>query len=140
MTPLLLALAAPGPKDAPKPDPAQVRGEWVVERYLLGGKGVDRERGLTAIIDEGTMALVRDGRRKEAVGIRLDPAAAPARIDLIPPGREKEEAILGIYKVEGDTLTLCFPKGGRADRPTKFESPADTSIVLMTLKRAKKKD
>ena len=42
-------------------------------------------------------------------------------------------------KVDGDTLTLAFARGAPgAARPTKFESPEGSEIMVMTLKRAKK--
>ena len=43
-----------------------------------------------------------------------------------------------IYKFEKDKLVICFAEGKR-DRPTKFESPVGTRIMLMTLKRVEKK-
>jgi uncharacterized protein (TIGR03067 family) len=134
---LAIAVGAPGPKEAPKAVPARIEGEWVVESYMLGGKDVGREKGGTFVIADGKIALLKDGRRREEVEYKLDPKADPPRIDLSPPAKEKEGVIPGIYKLDGDTLTLCFPKG-QGDRPTKFESPAESKIVLMTLKRAKK--
>jgi len=42
----------------------------------------------------------------------------------------------GIYKLDGDNLTICYDKGGL--RPTEFASNAGTKIMLIVLKREKK--
>ena len=39
---------------------------------------------------------------------------------------------------DGDTLTICLSDKGSTDRPTNFESPEGTNIMLITLKRIKK--
>ena len=48
--------------------------------------------------------------------------------------------LLGIYKLEGETLTICFAGPGDEERPKSF-NPADGSrFMKMVLKRVKKKD
>jgi uncharacterized protein (TIGR03067 family) len=133
---LVLAVGAPGPKDS-KADPPKVEGDWVQESYVLGGTDSDREKGRVFRFTDGKLVMVG---RSEDIGYKLDPKPNPPHIDLIPIGKENGDPILGIYKLDGDTLMICFPKGGRAERPTKFESPAGTRIVLLTLKRQTKKD
>ena len=66
-----------------------------------------------------------------------DPAKDPAQIDCVSGKAAKSKG--GIFKVEKDTLTLCFAEGDAA-RPTKFESPAGTRIMLLTFKRVEKKE
>jgi uncharacterized protein (TIGR03067 family) len=128
---IALVLAAPAPKEG-KEAPAKLDGSWVVEKYLSGGKEEVRRAGSHLTFADGKVH-VREEKGSE-VPYTLDPKADPPRIDL----REGKNAIRGIYRFERDRLTICFPKGGEGERPTKFESPAGTRIVLMVLKREKK--
>ncbi|HKA06036.1 MAG TPA: TIGR03067 domain-containing protein [Gemmataceae bacterium] len=128
---IALAVAAPAPKDK-KPDPGPIEGEWVIQSYVLGSKEDDSEKGEKVRISDGVLVVGESEKARYA----LDSKPDLSRIDLtLVEG--KQPKILGIYKIDGDTLVLCFPKGGGADRPAKFESPAGTRIVLMTLKRKK---
>src|SRR5262249_52816169 len=51
----------------------------------------------------------------------VDRAARPAAFDLVPL-RGGEAMWLGIYKVEGQTLTICYNEASRG-RPTGFDGP-----------------
>ena len=46
------------------------------------------------------------------------------------------EILKGIYKIDGDTLTMCITKDLNGPRPTLYEAGADSKFVLWTLKRA----
>lgn len=129
---LAITIAAPAPKEGGKADPAAFEGEWKVESYIQGGKPNERRVGTVFQIGEGKVVTVG---KNEQINYKLNPKTDPAEIDLT----NDKEKILGIYKLDGDTLILCFPKGRAEERPAKLESPADSNIVLMTLKREKKK-
>lgn len=128
---LSFVLGAPAGKE--KAEPAKVDGEWIVEKYVSGGRENEKRKGMHFTFADGKVHVKEEG----AAGIdyTADAKKNPATIDLAA-GKEN---IPGIYKVEGDTLTICFPKGGKGERPTKFESPEGTDIVVMTLKRETKK-
>jgi uncharacterized protein (TIGR03067 family) len=135
-----LALGAPAAKDPPKKDPATIVGEWVGEKALAGGKDLPAPAG--GVVFEFTKdgkAVIREGPKPpEPADYKADPSKDPAEIDLTPGAAAKTGTLLGIYRVEKDTLTVCFAVAGA--RPTKFESPDGSATLLMTFKRAKKKD
>ena len=137
---LALVLAAPAKKDPPGKDPPSLVGEWVADKVVLGGQdlapqGVDAMR--IEFAADGTVTMRRGGQKPEAGAYKADPKKDPAQIDIIPPEKNGPPAY-GIYKVDGDTLTLAVIPGKDMERPKKRESPAGSMVMLMTFKRAKK--
>ncbi|HEX4146522.1 MAG TPA: TIGR03067 domain-containing protein [Pirellulales bacterium] len=64
----------------------------------------------------------------------VDPARSPAWID--QRHGENSPATPGIYRIEGDTLTICSCHDDKkAERPTAFESKADSTNGILVLKR-----
>jgi uncharacterized protein (TIGR03067 family) len=74
--------------------------------------------------------------KPEEGAYKSDAKKNPAEIDLTPPDAAKGETILGIYKIDGDTLTLCLTMGG--ERPKEFAAPPGSKRMLVTCKRVKK--
>ena len=128
----LSAVAAPVPKALKKPSDAELLEGWW--EYVT----MDDGRGPTECRDKD---LIRDGvlyhsgtlRNKEAGHtIRLDPTQTPKRLDVEVP---LERVLLGIYQIDGDTLTYCFAQPGYS-RPTEFKGSGGT-VYCGVLKRAK---
>jgi uncharacterized protein (TIGR03067 family) len=138
---LALAVAAPAPKADAK-EAASIVGEWAADGYVQAGSQRDRPIRITFTADG--KFLVQEGKREkpEEATYKADPKKAPAEIDIFPPVRQTAPPMMGIYKVDGDTLTLCVSKGGpeAGTRPAKFESAEGSRDTLFTLKRVKAKD
>jgi uncharacterized protein (TIGR03067 family) len=139
LTGLALLVAAPGPKDAPKKEPTIV-GEWVGEKAVAGGMDLPIPQGgiIFNFTADGKLNVREpgSGKAEEGGSFKIDSKKAPPEIDLIPPEGRDQPTMLGIYKIDGDTLTLCLQMG--SERPTKFESPAGTMTMVMTFHRVKK--
>lgn len=132
---LVLAIAAPAPKDggkAPAPTDHALVGEWVVESHVASGKPLPRVGKVERITISRDRWKVTKELEAESC-LSLDPAKDPPEIDVWVPAQEEEARCRGIYKLDGDTLTVCYTMG--KDRPTKFESAPKSGVWLMTLKR-----
>jgi uncharacterized protein (TIGR03067 family) len=136
---LAIVVGAPGIKDVKKPEPPSVVGEYVLESRTQGGKPIGGKS------QHDTIELTADGgfnfkKDKEVIAggtFKVDPAKNPSEFDLSLV--EGQKPMPGIYKIEKDTLTICYSLDGT--RPTKFESPVASQISVWTLKRvAAKKD
>jgi uncharacterized protein (TIGR03067 family) len=135
---LAFALAAPGPKDPPKP-PAEnpLLGEWVVESHVASGKPLPRFGKPERVTITKDRWKVTKELESES-NLTLDPTKDPPHIDVWVPAQgddDKDSRARGIYKLDGDTLVVCYTLS--VDRPTKFESPPKSGMWMMTLKRVK---
>jgi uncharacterized protein (TIGR03067 family) len=138
---LAVTLAAPAAKEAPKKDPPSLVGEWAAETAVIGGKLDNPPPGTTWTFTADGKSVLQVGGGQAAAGsdakYTTDAKKDPAQVDVSEGPKGK--SMKGIYKVEGDTLTLCLVQDGD-DRPTAFESPAGSKAILITLKKVKKKD
>ncbi|HUR54704.1 MAG TPA: TIGR03067 domain-containing protein [Gemmataceae bacterium] len=134
----LFALALGVSSADDKKDPTA--GKWVVESVTRDGKADDQLKGWTRTHANGKYALKAGGGVKNEPiegTYTVDDSKTPVTIDMKPTdGRYKDKTLMGIAKVDGDTLTVAFAEPGK-DRPTSFESKAGSGVVVAVHKRAK---
>jgi uncharacterized protein (TIGR03067 family) len=120
LTLLSLAFApAPFPKAErqPKPDLPSMVGLWL------------RQGGDTVRITPTTWTNSPEWGRAPDFDLTFDPRASPAAFAM----RDHGASVLylhGIYKVEGDRLTICYRMAAQA-RPTAFDGPGQGRSTLV---------
>lgn len=142
-----LALVVPAaPKDkekelteAAKKDLKKLEGVWKgVKGVKDGEEAKDDEEVLVEF--KGRTLLFKDMEFLEITG--LDTTTDPKLIDfktVVDRGPLRKGTVFeGIYKFDGDTLTLALFEEGGTNRPTKFESAKGSKVILMTFERQKK--
>lgn len=130
------------------------QGVWALESYTTEGvtkSASDRGtsfRGQRLIIKEnhlverfhGTPAdIADDDDRLPRMQFEIAPTKSPARIDYWPVNRPDGWRKLGIYKLEGDKLTICFrglvPCGDDVKRPVEFNANEGSRAGMAVYKR-----
>lgn len=127
---------------AEHPDAAKIQGTWLVDDLLIAGLHTEKDPSLgqkMTITAERIVLKYKDGTKREMT-FKLDPRTAPKSIDVrhsVQKGQPKEQDWMGIYELDGDTLTLSLENGGPV-RPQIFQPAGDSGIVYK-LKREKPK-
>ncbi len=115
---------------------ARLLGHW---SYLSGKRagqtvGQDRLAG-TVTFRKQELTLPAGPTGEFLIAYSIDTSKTPATIDLsIKDGPVKEGKSVGIMKIDGDQLTLCYVPEGKP-RPDKFESTEENGAHLFVLKR-----
>ena len=138
-TAAVLLFASAALAEEPDGDLKAFQGTWVLSEATLAGRDhIDDFKGMKLKID-GDKYVVGFGEISEKGTIKLDSTKKPKQIDLTTPkeGAFKGRNLPGIYELKDDTVVLCL-NSEMPDRPTKFEAPEKSKIMLLTFKREKK--
>jgi uncharacterized protein (TIGR03067 family) len=129
-----LCMAGTGDDDAVKSELKRHQGTWLATASVFDGQKAPEDvvRSIKRIVTDDHVVWERNGKRFAGTTVVLDPTTEPKRIDVIPDGgRNRGERILGIYKLDRDTLTICMAAAGRP-RPGEFQGEKGSGWTLQT--------
>ena len=115
-----------------KDDEDLIQGTWKIKSETIGGKDRSTEdrQCIVTIAGDKFITKVGDDTQQEGT-FKLDTTTKPKSIHLRVNGKLRR----GIYKLDGDTLTICGSTG--EDPPSEFESKDGSEMELYVLKRVK---
>ncbi|QJW99117.1 TIGR03067 domain-containing protein [Frigoriglobus tundricola] len=131
----------PNEKEKELPEAAQkqlqkLQGKWKVVK--LCAKGMEYQPA------EGDRDLIAEfkGRKFSFTGVEkgevvaIDSLADPKCLDMKCLEKGRTGVVdEGIFKLDGDTLTICFYQGEGKNRPTSFDAPKEPGTVMAVFKR-----
>ncbi len=134
----LFVLVLPFLANAQDAELEKFQGTWDLVSLNLNGKEFSpdkiRAAQLQTIYKGNTLSRVGGGDERDSATIKIDSSKTPSHLDTTNNDGVTE---LGIYKFEGDSLTICTRTESDKARPTKFAPNADKT-VLTVWKRVKR--
>lgn len=134
---------AGGTGDQPKPESKEkvptksdadaIQGSWSTVAQEANGEKQEKDKlkKHTWIFDGEKLTIKEENNAREH-SFKLDPGKNPKTIDIAD--KRGDGIGLGIYKLDGDTLTMALDKPQR-DRPKEFTTKKESTHVVVVLKR-----
>jgi uncharacterized protein (TIGR03067 family) len=113
------------------------QGTWIAVSFCRDGQETPAEivRTITRTVEKEHVVWKRDGKSFAGTTLVLDPRPDPHAIDVIPDGGpSRGKRVLGIYKLNKDTLTLCMADADQP-RPREFTAKKGSRHTLMVFRR-----
>jgi uncharacterized protein (TIGR03067 family) len=141
----LLAVAAVRAGDPAKADKDALQGTWRLTSVEINKHPIPLEKLKEGdVVLVGTLAVKGDaysfriGKTRLEFTFKVDPSAKPHAIDLTATeGPQKGQVYHGIYKLEGDTYTVCRNVEPGKERPREFATRPDSGLMLTVWAREK---
>ena len=115
----------------PQGQTSEIHGMWTVFSAERVGSPISQFVNARLVFRGDQFGMQRGERRIGEGTYRVDPGKTPKEIDLT----DNSGTRLGIYKLEGDQLTLCLTEPNRPSRPTEFTAPAGSPQMVLVLRR-----
>lgn len=130
--------------DEPKKDDGKnaidaLQGGWSMVLLFVNGEEVPADH-----VKSGELVVMDDEYRSklaadvETSTIKVDGTKSPKTIDFTyTRGFLKGKTVKGIYKINGDDMTICRALGPETNRPAEFAAQTDSGLLLVVWKRSK---
>lgn len=113
-------------------DLTKLQGSWRITSVEMDGRPMPAQGAI--VIDGDRFTTTAMGAEYEGT-IEIDPGKRPKRFDLVfTTGPENGNRSLGIYRLDGDSWTICLSVTGKT-RPTAFATAPGCGYALETLAR-----
>jgi uncharacterized protein (TIGR03067 family) len=129
-------------QDAAEKEMDRLQGTWKLVTVEINGKEERLGASQTLAITKNKMVVKTPDRSEETL-CKLDPTKKLKTIDIVHEGKqdpERKGTMLGIYRLEGETLTICTNAIGSDPRPTAFKTKPADGLTLLVYQRDKQRD
>lgn len=124
----------PGQKKKLREASDALQGSWkIVSMEWDGRQYPGKVSGKIVIL--GANATSYGGDKPVTYSLEIDPNVSPAQLNMLMKMDGEVQIKQCIYKLEGDTLTLCHHFKSNQARPSEFKTKASDGLLLTTLKR-----
>ncbi len=134
---LMTLLSAPAPvkQDLDRDEFAKVQGTWQIVTAEVSSRPWTKEQLEKAVLTlNGAKFNLADADRSVRGSLALNVKQSPKHFNGIAELSQNETIVAyGIYKLDKDTLTLCYNL--KKSRPTEFRSLPESGTVLITARR-----
>jgi RNA polymerase sigma factor (sigma-70 family) len=120
-------------KEADQKDEEKIVGTWAVVSVEEGGHDEGIQEAWFIFGADGKVTFKATGKGEKGGTYKLDPAKKPKEVTVMMD----EGTLKGIYKLDGDSLTICAGARG-VERPTEFATKEGVRSALHVLKRERK--
>jgi len=134
-----LVLGADDPrKAAVKNDLVPLEGGWSMVLLFINGEEVPADQvktGELVVIDDEYRPML--GASAETSTIKVDASKTPKEIDFTyTTGFQKGKTLKGIYKIEGNNLTVCRAQSPDKPHPKEFAASTGSELLLVVWKKS----
>ena len=117
----------------------KMQGSWEIAQAVFGGKPFPLDAKTVLTIKGREYELTMPGAADKGK-LTVDTSAVPYQLTIEgPEGPNKGTKIPCIVKLEKEQLVVCYQLDGGEARPTTFESPDGSSLLLANYQRVKAK-